>query len=93
MRAGYRSDTDVEGFSGISIGSGLELGRAAFDFAWVPFGELGNAYRFSLHLKFGPASQDIESPDNGVQLKQASATPADRDPGVRDAALEQLLSL
>ncbi len=72
MRAGYRSDSDVTGFSGVSIGSGLEVGRAGFDFAWVPFGELGNAYRLSLHLKFGPPSDTMETPGH-VQLKQASA--------------------
>ncbi len=95
MRAGYRSDSDVEGFSGISIGSGLEIGRAAIDFAWVPFGELGNAYRLGLHLKFGPPSDNLGAPEN-VQLKQASATNApgkDEPAAERDVALEQLLSL
>ena len=92
MRAGYRTDSDVDGFSGISIGSGLDVGRAAFDFAWVPFGELGNAYRFGLHLKFGPVPDSLESPSN-VQMKQASAKPA-QDPVIEhDTALEQLLSL
>jgi hypothetical protein len=58
IRSGYRSDTDVSGFAGVSAGGGLEFGRAGFDFAWVPFGELGNSYRYSLHLKFGPSAED-----------------------------------
>ncbi len=92
MRAGYRSDSDVSGFKGISIGSGLDLGRASFDFAWVPFGELGNAYRFGLHLKFGSSAENMGSPDK-VQMKQASAV-SERSPAPeRDRALEQLLSL
>ena len=55
MRTGYRSDTDVSGFAGVSAGGGLDVGRVSFDFAWVPFGDLGNSYRYSLHIKFGPA--------------------------------------
>ena len=95
MRAGYRSDSDVSGFSGVSIGSGLELGRGSFDFAWVPFGELGNSYRFTLHLKLGPPSENMGAPAN-IQLKQASAAMApekDKADPERDTALEQLLSL
>ncbi len=96
MRAGYRSDSDVTGFKGVSIGSGLELGRGAFDFAWVPFGELGNAYRFSLHVKFGPPSNVMDAP-TPFQMKQAAATssgvPTPAQKSESDAALEQLLSL
>jgi hypothetical protein len=53
LRTGYRSDTDVSGFAGVSAGGGLDVGRVSFDFAWVPFGDLGNSYRYSLHLRFG----------------------------------------
>jgi hypothetical protein len=96
MRAGYRSDTDVSGFSGVSIGSGLELGRGSLDFAWVPFGDLGNAYRFSLHVKFGPSGDTMDTPDQ-MRLKQAAVSPTDQASSASksdsDAALEQLLSL
>ncbi len=96
MRAGYRSDSDVAGFKGVSIGSGLQLGRGSFDFAWVPFGELGNSYRFSLHVKFGPSSDVLDTPGH-VQMKQAAASaepsPSPAAKGESDAALEQLLSM
>lgn len=85
LRSGYRTDSDVTGFSGLSTGGGLEIGRTSFDFAWVPFGDLGNAYRFSLHVKFGnPDEKYLNEPS---LLKKADAGPA------RDADLEQLLSL
>jgi hypothetical protein len=65
IRSGYRTDTDVSGLSGVAAGGGLEFGRVSLDFAWVPFGDLGNSYRYSLHVKFGPA--DDEKP--GVMEK------------------------
>ncbi|OGR89559.1 MAG: hypothetical protein A2992_03935 [Elusimicrobia bacterium RIFCSPLOWO2_01_FULL_59_12] len=58
VRAGYRSDSDVSGFAGVSAGGGLEIGRVGFDFAWVPFGDLGNSYRYAMHVKFGPAPNE-----------------------------------
>jgi hypothetical protein len=87
VRSGYRTDSDVTGFSGVSMGGGLEVGRASFDFAWVPFGDLGNAYRFSLHVKFGPPDEKnlLERPSSARE--QAHAATAG------DPALEQLLSL
>jgi len=87
MRAGYQTANDVTGFSGVSFGGGLEVGRAAFDFAWVPFGDLGNTYRFSLHVKFGqPDEKNLTDVPRAPQ-KQANAAAGG------DASLEQLLSL
>ena len=84
-RTGYRTDSDVSGFSGVSAGGGLEVGRAAYDFAWVPFGDLGNSYRFALHIKFGePLDKNLREP------KSLSKEALESD---HDTALEQLLSL
>ena len=71
LRTGYRSDSDVSGFKGVSTGAGLDMGRVSFDFAWVPFGDLGNSYRYSLHVKFGPvpAPGDNDSKDHTVIQK------------------------
>lgn len=53
LRAGYNTvRTDAEGASGLSLGAGLGFNRFDFDFAWVPFGDLGNTFRYSLHVKF-----------------------------------------
>jgi hypothetical protein len=96
LRSGYQTaNTDVSGLSGVSMGGGLIIGRMNVDFAWVPFGDLGNTYRLSLHLKFGPAGEDLNAP---AQMKQASAGPLSSqgrlaDKSDSDAALEQLLSL
>jgi len=53
LRFGYTSARrNGEGLNGITAGGGLSLPRASFDFAWVPFGTLGDSIRFSLLLKF-----------------------------------------
>lgn len=54
-RAGYNTAavSDVGGFTGASFGMGLDVGGFASDFAFVPFGALGEAYRLSLSMRFG----------------------------------------
>ncbi len=52
LRGGYNSKaTDADG-SGITLGAGLGLGRLDLDFAWVPFGDLGDTFRYAAHMKF-----------------------------------------
>jgi len=53
-RAGYssRNTADLDTFSSVSFGSGIGLRNYSLDFAWVPFGKLGNTYRFSLSGKY-----------------------------------------
>jgi hypothetical protein len=53
MRAGYNSkNTDAGGMAGMAFGVGVRYGNFDFDFALVPFGDLGNAYKYSLQVKF-----------------------------------------
>ena len=53
LRAGYTSSRrDNGGLNGVTAGGGLSFQKASFDFAWIPFGSLGNAFRFSLLVKF-----------------------------------------
>lgn len=53
LRFGYTSARrDNEGLNGITAGAGLSLPKASFDFAWIPFRNLGDAFRFSLLVKF-----------------------------------------
>lgn len=52
-RFGYNSgDTDAGSFAGAAMGVGLSYGSLQFDFAFVPFGVLGNSYQYSLGLRF-----------------------------------------
>lgn len=73
LRAGLTTHRlSNDGFNEISLGAGLRLSRASFDFAWVPFGALGNTFRYSLTLRFG-ASGAAKQPEEG---KASPAPPA-----------------
>lgn len=53
LRGGYfTQNTDPSGLAGLSLGAGLGYKQVSFDFAWVPFGVLGNTFRYSVLLKF-----------------------------------------
>jgi hypothetical protein len=53
LRAGYNTgNTDAGGFSGVSVGGGIVYGNFGFDYAFIPFGDLGNTVRYSLVVKF-----------------------------------------
>ncbi|MBI4803309.1 MAG: PorV/PorQ family protein [Elusimicrobia bacterium] len=53
VRAGYNNHhKNIDGTSGVTLGAGLSLSGFAFDFAWVPFGDLGNTFRYSLLVRF-----------------------------------------
>lgn len=54
-RIGFNSRVtrDIDkGLSSLSAGFGFEWKTYGIDFAWVPFGNLGNSYRISLSAKF-----------------------------------------
>lgn len=55
VRAGYETgrNRQIEGTgSGVSAGAGINYRAFSFDFAWVPFGDLGNTFRYSVKLRF-----------------------------------------
>ncbi|MCG3203433.1 MAG: hypothetical protein KCHDKBKB_00092 [Elusimicrobia bacterium] len=52
LRGGYNSQATASDGAGLTMGAGLSFGRAEFSFAWVPFADLGNTYRFGLHIRF-----------------------------------------
>jgi len=50
LRAGYRTGQDIG--SGMSAEVGLRIGKIDLDYAYVPYGDLGNTHRISLEIKF-----------------------------------------
>jgi len=50
LRLGYRSNRSIG--SGIAAGLGIQKGKVRFDYAYVPYGELGTTQRVSLSFKF-----------------------------------------
>lgn len=52
-RVGYNTRTkDIGGLKGLSIGAGLWHKGYEFDYAFVPFGDLGSTHQVSLNIKF-----------------------------------------
>jgi len=56
LRAGYSitpsNNLDVDGLTNLTGGVGVRLGHFAVDYAFVPFGDLGNTHRISLLINF-----------------------------------------
>jgi hypothetical protein len=69
VRAGYNlrlGENNPDGFSGISAGAGLILGNFMFDYAFVPYGDLGITHRATLIYAF----------DSGAGEARTTAAPA-----------------
>lgn len=50
LRAGYKTNTDIgEGFS---TGMGVKISGYSIDYAFVPYGKIGEAHRLSMLLRF-----------------------------------------
>lgn len=61
-RVGYNSRISASGLggtAGFSAGTGFDINRFSVDYAFTPFGDLGNSHRISLSMKFGK-SDDYE---------------------------------
>ena len=53
LRAGYNNHhKNIDGRNSVTLGAGLSLPGLAFDFAWVPFGDLGTTFRYSILVRF-----------------------------------------
>ncbi|MCK4418849.1 hypothetical protein KAV79_03495, partial [Candidatus Aerophobetes bacterium] len=50
LRVGYKTNQDIG--NGITAGIGLKMGKTSIDYAYVPYGDLGNTHRISLGIKF-----------------------------------------
>lgn len=52
-RGGYNmANAEADGFNGVTLGAGLRFRTTEFDFAWLPFGDLGSTFRYSLLIRF-----------------------------------------
>jgi hypothetical protein len=49
-RTGYYSRSDP---NNVTFGAGIKVENISVDYAFEPFGDLGNTHRFSLNIKFG----------------------------------------
>lgn len=53
LRVGYNTKniSDLDSLAGLGAGLGIGVSKFAFDFAWVPYGDLGQTYRVALKIK------------------------------------------
>lgn len=51
LRAGYRTGSDVQGLSGLRAGLGIFFRGLGVDYAFAPYGKLGNTHRLSLSYR------------------------------------------
>lgn len=63
LRAGVNTLTisDIPGLNGVSGGMGITFSYVSFDYALVPFGELGMTHRLSMTLKFAGEQKKTSS--------------------------------
>jgi len=60
LRVGYRTGSDVDGFSGLRAGLGLFLHGIGVDYAFAPYGKLGASHRISISYNGPAAVEDDE---------------------------------
>jgi len=60
LRVGYRTGSDVDGFSGLRAGLGLSLHGIGVDYAFAPYGKLGASHRISISYNGPAAVEDDE---------------------------------
>lgn len=62
LRVGYEGrNKDIPGFNWINLGFGLEYLDYVFDYAFVPYGDIGMTHRFSFSIKFGKTVEKIDT--------------------------------
>jgi hypothetical protein len=60
LRIGYRSGSDVDGFSGLRAGLGIFWNRLGADYAFAPYGRLGASHRISISYNGSAALEEAE---------------------------------
>ncbi len=75
-RLGYKTGRSKNAGSGISAGVGLQSNDLRLDYAFSPFGDLGDTHRISLTLKFGQDRRDIVPNRGSKKSYSGGKTPA-----------------
>jgi hypothetical protein len=60
LRLGYRTGSDVDGFSGLRAGLGISRQGIGVDYAFAPYGRLGASHRISISYNGPAAVEDDE---------------------------------
>ena len=63
LRAGYRTGSDYDGFSGLRAGLGISLHSVGVDYAFAPYGKLGSSHRISISYHGSAMAEGEEETD------------------------------
>lgn len=75
FRAGYEGrNKDIPGFNWINLGFGLEYLDYKFDYAFVPYGDIGMTHRFSFGIKFGKQVEKVDLAEQQRRSQQNIST-------------------
>ena len=58
IRAGYRTGSDYDGFSGLRAGLGVSWHGIGIDYAYAPYGKLGASHRISISYHGSAAAEE-----------------------------------
>jgi hypothetical protein len=78
LRSGYRYrlyGNELGAWSGFSAGAGVAFDKVSFDYAFTPFGGLGDSHRFSVVFRFGEAGRPATTGAAAPALLSATALP------------------
>lgn len=92
LRLGYKTifgNPDLEGITGISGGVGVKLGSISFDYALVPYGDLGLTQKATLSYNFGAAAGG--KPVMAVKPDVKAKTAAKVKPDVKNVVIKSAL--
>ncbi|HOX23068.1 MAG TPA: PorV/PorQ family protein [Elusimicrobiales bacterium] len=85
LRAGYSTQPDSDGFSGAAAGVGFKTREYALDYAFAPFGALGNTHRFSLSFYWGRDEGSKPSSSYQKQPKRPVSYPGYKAPKTQNS--------
>ncbi len=79
LRAGYQqplTDNGIGGLTGLSAGLGLVFSGFVFDYAFLPYGDVGSAHRVTLGFQFDPGKPaSVPSPASKAPALSPAAPP------------------
>jgi tetratricopeptide (TPR) repeat protein len=80
LQAGFQQaleDNSVTGFTNLTAGIGLELSDIFFDYAYLPYGDLGDSHRVTIGYLFGspPVQSSPTSTPSPIKIPTPSFSP------------------
>ena len=86
LRAGYEGrNKDIPGFNWINLGFGLEYLDFKFDYAFVPYGDIGMTHRFSFGIKFGQKVDKVDLAEQERRSRQEPKLPKQKEQEMQES--------